>query len=218
MKYFIAPSILSANFSFLKKEIKMINESKADWIHVDIMDGIFVSNISFGILILKYIKKYSKKPIEIHLMVKKPDKYIKKLILFKIDYLNIHYESYIHLHKSIFFIKNLGIKVGIALNPHTPIFLLKNIIQYLDLVLLMSVNPGFSGQKFIVETYKKIEELIFLIKKKKSNSLLEIDGGINIKNAFFLFKIGTNILIMGNNIFFSKNPKKLIKNIKKINI
>ncbi|WP_185877597.1 ribulose-phosphate 3-epimerase [Blattabacterium cuenoti] len=213
-KRIIAPSLLSANLSFLYKEIKMLNESKADWIHVDIMDSSFVSNISFGFLFVKHVKKYVSKPIDVHLMISDPYPYIKQLVEYGADHIHIHYETCINLNRTITYIKNYGIKVGVAINPHTPVLLLKEIINDIDFVLLMSVNPGFSGQKFIKNTYSKIEDAKNLIISKRSSALIEIDGGVDLENSFFLFKNGANILVSGSTIFTDSNPKEVISKLK----
>ncbi len=210
MKKIIAPSLLSANLAFLYRDIEMINESEADWFHIDIMDSSFVSNISFGSLFTKYVKKHAHKPMDVHLMILQPERYIKEFKDCGSDHLHIHYEACIHLHKTIYSIKKYGIKVGVAVNPHTPVFLLKDVIKDIDFVLLMSVNPGFSGQKFIKQTYQKLEETKDLILQKDSSALIEVDGGINLENASLLFKNGADILVAGTTIFSNSNPKKII--------
>ncbi|AER40402.1 MAG: ribulose-phosphate 3-epimerase [Flavobacteriales bacterium] len=214
MKKIIAPSLLSANLAFLYRDIEMLNESEADWFHIDIMDSSFVSNISFGTLFIKYVKKYAHKPMDVHLMILQPERYIEQLKGCGADHLHIHYEACIHLNKTIFSIKKYGMKVGVAVNPHTPVCLLQDIIQDIDFVLLMSVNPGFSGQKFISRTYQKIEDTKDLILKKHSSALIEVDGGINLENASLLFKNGADILVAGTTIFSNKNPKTIIHRMK----
>ncbi|WP_185869296.1 ribulose-phosphate 3-epimerase [Blattabacterium cuenoti] len=214
MKKIIAPSLLSANLAFLHREIEMLNESEADWFHIDIMDSSFVSNISFGSLFTKHVKKYANKPIDVHLMILQPESYIEQLKDSGADHLHIHYEASIHLNKTISSIKEYGMKVGVAVNPHTPIFLLQDIIKDLDFVLLMSVNPGSSGQKFIKQTYQKLEDTKDLILKKNSSALIEVDGGINLENASYLFRNGADILVAGTTIFSNSNPKKIIHKMK----
>ncbi|WP_185865245.1 ribulose-phosphate 3-epimerase [Blattabacterium cuenoti] len=215
MKKIIAPSLLSANLAFLYRDIEMLNESEADWFHIDIMDSSFVSNISFGYSFIQYVKKYASKPIDVHLMISKPELYIKQCKNSGADHLHVHYEACIHLNKTIFSIKQYGLKVGVAVNPHTPVILLQDIIKDIDFVLLMSVNPGFSGQKFIDNTYKKIEDTKNLILKNNSYALIEVDGGINLENAYFLFKNGADIIVSGSTIFSDLDPKKIIRKLKK---
>ncbi|WP_185851226.1 ribulose-phosphate 3-epimerase [Blattabacterium cuenoti] len=214
MRKIIAPSLLSADLVFLYKDIKMLNESEADWFHIDIMDTTFVSNISFGNLFIKKMKKYASKPMDVHLMILQPERYIEQFKECGADHLHVHYEACIHLNRTISSIKEHGMKAGVAVNPHTPVFLLKEIIMDIDFVLLMSVNPGFSGQKFINQTYKKVEDAKDLILKKHSSALIEVDGGINLGNASLLFKNGADILVSGTTIFSSKNPKKVIRRMK----
>ncbi|WP_185862387.1 ribulose-phosphate 3-epimerase [Blattabacterium cuenoti] len=214
MKKIIAPSLLSANLAFLYRDIEMLNESEADWFHIDIMDSSFVSNISFGSLFTKYVKKYANKPMDVHLMILHPEHYIEQFKACGADHLHIHYEACIHLNKTIFSIKEYGMKVGVAVNPHTPIFLLRDVIKHIDFVLLMSVNPGYSGQKFIRQTYQKLEDTKDLILQKDSSALIEVDGGINLENASSLFKNGADILVAGTTIFSNSNPKKMIHRMK----
>ncbi|WP_185871333.1 ribulose-phosphate 3-epimerase [Blattabacterium cuenoti] len=216
MNKIIAPSLLSADLAFLYSEIEMLNGSEADWVHLDIMDSSFVSNISFGFMFTKYVKKYAYKPIDIHLMILEPERYIEQLRDCGADHVHVHYEACIHLNRTVFSIKEHGMKVGVAINPHTPVFLLQEIIKYLDFVLLMSVNPGFGGQKFINQTYKKLEETKDLILKKDSSALIEVDGGINLENAYSLFKNGADILVAGTAIFSNSNPKKIIHKMKEL--
>ncbi|WP_185866835.1 ribulose-phosphate 3-epimerase [Blattabacterium cuenoti] len=216
MKRIIAPSLLSADLAFLYRDIKMLNESEADWYHIDIMDSSFVSNISFGSSFVKYVKKYANKnkPMDVHLMIMQPERYIEQFKACGADHLHIHYEACIHLNRTIFSIKESGMKVGIAVNPHTPVYLLQDLIQDIDFVLLMSVNPGFSGQKFIKKTYQKLEDTKDLILKKHSSALIEVDGGVNLENASLLFKNGADILVAGTTIFSNDNPKKMIHRMK----
>lgn len=211
----IAPSILSANFGNLNQDLKMINKSQADWIHIDIMDGIFVPNISFGFPIIKVVNKISEKKKDIHLMIQNPEKYIYKLKKLNIDIITIHFEGLIHLHRIIKLIQKYNIQVGVAINPHTSIKMLEDIILDIDLVLLMSVNPGFSGQKFINNTYNKLIKLKELILKKNASTLIEIDGGVTLENAKKLINYGADILVIGTAIFKNDNPIEFINNIKK---
>ena len=194
----------------------MINDSEADWFHIDIMDGVFVPNISFGMPVLKSINIHAKKPLDVHLMIIDPDRYIKTFADLNAKYLTIHFEVCNHLHRSIQEIKNNGMKAGVALNPHTPVSVLDSIINDIDLVCLMSVNPGFGGQKFIINTIKKTQQLKELINSKGSNALIEIDGGVTDKNAKELIKNGANILVAGSFVFNSNNPMKTISNLKSI--
>ncbi len=214
MSHLIAPSVLSANFGNLDKDIELINRSNADWFHLDVMDGVFVPNISFGFPIIKAIKKLSTKPLDVHLMIVNPDNYTLAFKEVGVDILTVHLEACSHLHRSIQNIKNLGMKAGVAINPHTPIESLKDIISDIDLVCLMSVNPGFGGQKFIENTFEKIRDLKILIEQKKSNALIEIDGGVDLKNYKKLIESGANVLVAGNTVFNSENPTETIKLLK----
>lgn len=216
MKKIIAPSILSIDFSNLKYEIEKLNYSDCDWLHIDIMDGVFVKNISFGTPILNIISKYSKKPMDVHLMIFNPEYYFEILQNNKVNNVIIHYETCNNLHENLFLIKKMGMKSGVAINPHTPVNMLNDIISYVDIVTLMSVNPGFGGQKFIEQTYSKIEELKNIIIKKNSNALIEVDGGINIENIKLIVEKGADILVIGNAIFSNKNTNKIISDFKKI--
>ena len=214
MSHLIAPSVLSANFGNLDKDIELINRSDADWFHLDVMDGVFVPNISFGFPIIKAIKKLSTKPLDVHLMIVNPDNYTLAFKEVGADILTVHLEACSHLHRSIQNIKNLGMKAGVAINPHTPIESLKDIISDIDLVCLMSVNPGFGGQKFIENTFEKVRNLKILIEQKKSKALIEIDGGVDLKNYKKLIESGANVLVAGNTVFNSENPTETIKLLK----
>lgn len=209
----IAPSLLSANFIILNDEIKMLNQSTADWIHLDIMDGVFVPNITFGFPVIKQIKNIATKPLDVHLMIIQPERYLKEFKEAGADILTVHYEASVHLHRTLEAIKALGMKAGVSLNPHSPVSLLNNVIEIADLVLLMSVNPGFGGQKFISATYQKISDTKELILKKNSKCLIEIDGGVDINNAEKLYKTGADILVAGNAVFSASDPVQMIKDI-----
>jgi len=210
----IAPSLLSANFLNLSSEIEMLNKSDADWIHLDIMDGVFVPNITFGFPVIRQIKKIATKPLDVHLMIIKPERYIKEFKDAGADILTVHYEASTHLHRTLEQIRSMGMKAGVSINPHSSVSLLENIIEYTDLVLLMSVNPGFGGQKFIHGIYQKISETKELISKNNPSCLIEIDGGVDIENAEKLFKSGADILVAGNAVFSSQNPAKTISDIR----
>ncbi len=213
-KRLISPSFLSANFLHLEKDIEMINNSEADWFHLDIMDGVFVPNISFGMPIIKQINKLAKKPLDVHLMIVDPDKYINDFKEAGADILTVHYEACRHLHRTLQSIKLSEMQTGVSLNPHTSVDLLENIIQDIDVVLIMSVNPGFGGQIFIENTYTKIRKLKKLISEKNANTLIEIDGGVNLQNAEKLFDAGADILVAGSAVFKSENPTKTISLLK----
>ncbi|MCG8410202.1 MAG: ribulose-phosphate 3-epimerase [Bacteroidales bacterium] len=214
MTHLISPSLLSADFGNLQRDIEMINNSKADWFHLDIMDGVFVPNISYGLPVIKTVKKHAKKPLDVHLMIVNPDKYIDEFYKAGADILTVHYETCNHLHRTIQSIKAKGMKAGVSLNPHSPISLLKDIIHEIDLVLIMSVNPGFGGQKFIPNSINKIKELRQLITETGANTLIEVDGGVDNTNAKTLVEAGCNALVAGSFIFGSKNPIATIENLK----
>jgi ribulose-phosphate 3-epimerase len=212
----IAPSVLAADFANLQRDIEMINNSEADWFHIDIMDGVFVPNISFGMPVLEAISKHAKKTIDVHLMIVEPDRYIKTFANLGANILTVHYEACTHLHRTIQAIKAEGLKAGVALNPHTNVNLLEDIIQDLDLVCIMSVNPGFGGQSFIENTYDKIEKLKYLIRSKNAKTLIEIDGGVTSNNAKKLADSGADVLVAGSFVFKSENPTETIQNLKQI--
>jgi ribulose-phosphate 3-epimerase len=212
----IAPSILSADFGNLARDIEMLNNSSADFIHVDVMDGMFVPNISFGVPVIKFVKKHARKPLDVHLMIENPDRYIDDFKNVGADILTVHYETCRHLHRTLQSIKSLDMKAGISLNPHTPINVLNDIIHNVDWVLIMSVNPGFGGQKFIEHSYNKISKLKELIVKSGSTALIEVDGGVNLNNYKKLVKAGVDIMVAGNTVFSAENPIETIAALKKV--
>ena len=214
MSTLIAPSILAADCANLQRDCELVNDSAADWFHIDIMDGVFVPNISFGMPVLKAIGEHAKKPLDVHLMIVDPDRYISTFAALNAAVLTVHYEACNHLHRSIQSIKSHKMKAGVALNPHTPVHVLEDIIQDLDLVCLMSVNPGFGGQHFIPNTFEKIKALSSLIEKKGATTQIEIDGGVTPENAADLFRAGANILVAGSSVFKSPDPKKTIQELK----
>jgi ribulose-phosphate 3-epimerase len=214
MNHLVSPSLLAADFGNLANDVRLINKSIADWIHCDIMDGVFVPNISFGFPVIADVKKISRKPLDVHLMIVDPDRYLARWKETGADILTVQYEACTHLHRTVTEIRNLGMKAGVAVNPHTPVSLLKNILPYIDLVLIMTVNPGFGGQSFIMESYNKIAELRKLIDNGRNKVLIQVDGGVDTKNASRLVETGVNVLVAGNTIFNSKDPIGTIRKLK----
>jgi ribulose-phosphate 3-epimerase len=214
MKPLVAPSMLSANFANLNDDILMVNQSEADWFHLDVMDGVFVPNISFGFPIIQAIKKLATKPLDVHLMIVQPERYIKQFKEAGADILSVHYEASTHLHRTIQAMKAEGLKAGVVLNPHTNVMVLEDVIADLDMVLLMSVNPGFGGQAFIEQTYHKIIRLKQLIRDSGSHALIEVDGGVSVENAPRLVAAGADVLVAGSEVFKSKNPAQTIHLLK----
>lgn len=212
----IAPSLLAADFGNLQRDVEMVNNSVADWHHIDVMDGVFVPNISYGMPVIKAIQKHANKPLDVHLMIIDPDRYIDKFAELGATILTVHYEACTHLHRTIQAIKAKGMKAGVALNPHTNINLLEDIISDIDLVLIMSVNPGFGGQSFIENTYEKIKALKELIQRKNASVLIEIDGGVTTENAKQLVDAGADVLVAGSFVFKSKNPMQTISELKSV--
>ena len=205
---------MSANFAYLANDIEMINGSEADWVHVDIMDGVFVPNISFGFPVLKYVAKLAEKPLDVHLMIVQPEKFIPEVKALGARIMNVHYEACTHLHRTVAAIKETGMKAGVTLNPHTPICLLEDIIQDVDMVLLMSVNPGFGGQRFIEHSVDKVARLREMIDRKELSTMIEVDGGVNLETGKRLVDAGANVLVAGNFVFKSPDPIQTIKDLK----
>ncbi|WP_097130402.1 ribulose-phosphate 3-epimerase [Pedobacter xixiisoli] len=218
MKHLIAPSILSADFANLQRDIEMINESQADWFHVDVMDGVFVPNISFGFPVITAAKKNAKKPFDVHLMIVDPDRYIAEFAKAGADVITVHYEACTHLHRTIQLIKSVGCKAGVALNPHTPVSLLKDVLQDIDLALVMSVNPGFGGQQFIPQTLNKISELKQMALQANPNLYIEVDGGVGINNIGSLIEAGANVFVAGNAVFAAPSPTQMIADLKNVQV
>ena len=212
----LAPSLLAADFGNLQQAIEMVNASEADWFHIDVMDGVFVPNISYGMPVLSVIQKHATKPLDVHLMIVDPDRYISTFAKLGSDILTVHYEACTHLHRTLQAIKAEGMKAGVALNPHTPVALLEDIIQELDVLLLMSVNPGFGGQSFIENTYKKVRQAKTLIEQAGASTLIEIDGGVSLKNAKALVEAGADALVAGSFVFNATNPTQTIADLKHI--
>ncbi|MNK04123.1 Ribulose-phosphate 3-epimerase [compost metagenome] len=216
MKHLIAPSVLSADFANLQRDIEMINSSEADWFHVDVMDGVFVPNISFGFPVLAALNKYAKKPLDVHLMIVNPDQYIERFAAAGAELITVHYEACTHLHRTIQAIQATGCKASVALNPHTPVALLKDILADLDMVLIMSVNPGFGGQQFIPNSLRKIAELRAMAAEVNPALLIEVDGGIGVHNTGALLRAGANVLVAGNAIFAAPSPAEMIAELKEV--
>ena len=212
----LAPSLLSADFGNLARDIDTINRSQADWLHIDVMDGVFVPNISFGFPVLDYVNRLSKKPLDVHLMIVDPTKFIAECKQIGAMMMNVHYEACPHLHRAVTAIRQAGMKAGVTLNPHTPVELLEDILPYIDMVLLMSVNPGFGGQKFIEQTYSKISRLRAMIDRQQLSTLIEVDGGVNLQNAGKLYQCGADILVAGNAVFKSEDIEQTIADFKKL--
>lgn len=216
MSPLISPSMLSADFCHLAKDIQMVNESEADWFHLDIMDGVFVPNISYGMPLVKAIRSMAEKPLDVHLMIVQPERYVERFKEMGADILTVHWEACVHLHRTIYQIKNADMLAGVALNPHTPVAGLEDVINDVDMVLIMSVNPGFGGQRFIERSLHRIAELKAMIKRNKSECLIEVDGGVDLSNAQALVDAGADVLVAGNAIFSKDNPTEIIRRLKNV--
>lgn len=216
MSHLIAPSVLAADFANLQRDIEMINSSAADWFHVDVMDGVFVPNISFGFPVMDAIKRHAKKPLDVHLMIVNPDQYIERFAAAGAAVITVHYEACTHLHRTVQAIHAADCKAGVALNPHTPVALLKDILADLDMVLIMSVNPGFGGQEFIANSLNKIRELRAMALSVNPDLLIEVDGGIGLHNAGLLLQAGANVLVAGNAVFAAASPAEMISTLKQV--
>jgi len=216
MEHLVSPSLLAADFANLEKDVMMVNRSEADWLHLDIMDGVFVPNISFGFPVIQAVRKIARKPLDVHLMIVDPDRYLTRFRDAGANNLTVQYEACTHLNRTVSEIRNLGMKAGVAINPHTPVSLLKNILPYIDMVLIMTVNPGFGGQSFIGESYKKVTELREMIDSNSYKVLIEVDGGIDTSNASKLVESGVNVLVAGNSVFGAVNPEETIRRLKRL--
>ena len=214
MSHLVAPSLLSADFLHLKRDVEMLNNSDADWLHLDVMDGVFVPNISFGFPIMNLLKGITDKPLDVHLMIVQPEKFIDEVAAMGAYMMNVHYEACTHLHRTVHAIKDKGMKAGVTLNPHTPVALLKDIIQDVDMVLLMSVNPGFGGQKFIHNTLSKVDDLKNLIVQKNPKTLIQVDGGVDLETGKLLVDRGADVLVAGSSVFSAENPTERIHQLK----
>lgn len=218
MDHLVSPSLLAADFGNLARDVQMVNNSQADWIHCDIMDGVFVPNISFGFPVLEHVKKLAEKPLDVHLMIVDPDRYLTRFRDAGARILTVQFEACVHLNRTVNEIRNLGMKAGVALNPHTPVSNLKHVLSYIDMVLIMTVNPGFGGQSFIAESYDKIRELRGMIDSGGSSVLIQVDGGVDTGNAAKLINSGVDVLVAGNSVFSSKDPLDTIRKLKELDI
>jgi len=218
MEHLVSPSLLAADFLNLGRDVSMVNKSLGDWIHCDIMDGVFVPNISFGFPVIEFVKKIAEKPLDVHLMITDPDRYLSRFHEAGANILTVQYEACIHLQRTVTEIRRLGMKAGVAVNPHTPVSFLENTLPFVDMVLVMTVNPGFGGQSFINESYKKISELRKMIDREAYNILIEVDGGIDTTNAARLIEAGVNVLVAGNSVFNSDDPEGTIRKLKELSL
>lgn len=216
MKHIVAPSLLAADFARLAEEIQMVNESQADWLHLDVMDGRFVPNITFGMFIVEAVKRLSAKPLDVHLMIVEPEKYLAEFRQAGAEVITVHYEACPHLHRTVQQIKELGAKAGVAINPHTPAHALEDILEDLDLICVMSVNPGFGGQKFIYNTLPKVRRLKAMLEERNATALIEIDGGVGLQNAEAILQAGADVLVAGSSVFKATNPIDTIRRLKEI--